>query len=134
MRIFRSLLLIAISIAVLAGLVHAAHQRNLIPEDSLLGNTPYQAAEWISKQVDTIIEQLSPTATQVQEVSDQSGAILGEFIQVNDKNEDKKLHERTLELAQYAYCKQIVEEWEKNLSESESTNATENKTEDQTKE
>lgn len=119
MYLFRSIIVIGISIAVLAGLVHAAHARDLIPKDSLLGKTPYQVAEWISKQVDMVVEQISPTATQVQEVSSQSGVILGEFIQVNENDQEKKLHERTLEFAQYAYCKQVVEQWEKTQEKTE---------------
>lgn len=118
MRLFRSLLLIGVSIAVLSGLVYMAHGKGLIPKDSVIGVAPYLATEWISNQVETFVQKVSPTANQVQEVASQSGVVLGEFIQVNEKDQEKKLHERTLEFAQYTYCKQVVEQWEENQNNS----------------
>ncbi len=39
--------------------------------------------------------------------------VLGKAIEV-DENSDKAAHEKALEYGKYVYCKQVVEDWEKN--------------------
>lgn len=49
------------------------------------------------------------------EVSNHAQKVLGESIQSaeNDSSSEKPLHEKTMEYAQYIYCKQVVSEYEK---------------------
>jgi hypothetical protein len=112
MRLMKSVLIFLIVTATFAGAIYTIHTRNLIPHD-LFGGMPYQATNWITNQVDSLLAQYQPAISHIQTVQQDAGTVLGDFIQINEKDQDKKLHERTLELAQYTYCKQVVEQWEK---------------------
>lgn len=108
---FKKLLLLLLFLGLLSLSTYVALSKNFIPRQSL-GGVPFQAAEQMSTQVGNLVSRSQPTITHVQTVQKQTGAVLGDFIQVNEKDSEKKLYEKTLEQAQYLYCKQVVEQWE----------------------
>lgn len=111
MKIIRSILLLLIITGALVGGVYYAHDNGFV-SPKLLNGTPYQTSQWVTDQVDSFLEKQSPTISHIQDVSLESGNVLGDFIQVNEKDQDKRTHEKALEYAQYMYCKQVVEAWE----------------------
>lgn len=119
MFIFKKLVVLVILAGLAVGGIYFAHDRQLIPRDLLAGK-PYQAAEWTTNQVDELRTQYQPTISHLQTVQEETGAVLGEFIQVNEQNSEKKLYEKTLDQAQYLYCKQVVEQWEKQTQDTSS--------------
>ena len=115
MHLIKSIFLLLILISAVVGGIYIAHDRNLIPKE-LLAGVPYQAAEWTTQQVEPLLSQYEPAISHVQTVQQETGAVLGDFIQVNEKDSEKKLYEKTLDQAQYLYCKQVVEQWEKDIA------------------
>lgn len=117
------LVLLLIAGAVIAAM-YFAQQRGLFPAD-LLDGTPFQgvftatlpAADQIAQQTDSFMTTLQPTVTRVQEISTQSGTVLGSIVQVNEADENKKPHEKALDYAQYLYCKQVVDQWDEQQAE-----------------
>jgi hypothetical protein len=57
-------------------------------------------------------QQLATLTDRGQEVSNEIGKVLGEYVQVNEKEEDKALHEKAFEYGQYLYCQQVIKEYE----------------------
>jgi len=116
MRLIRALLVLLLIAGAVIAAMYFAQQRGLIPAD-LLGGTPFQAANQIAQQTDSFMTTLQPTVTRVQEISTQSGTVLGSIVQVNEADENKKPHEKALDYAQYLYCKQVVDQWDEQQAE-----------------
>ncbi len=123
MRLIRTLVLLVLIAGAVIAAIYFAQQRGLIPTD-LLGGTPFQAAQQISLQTDSFMTTLQPTVTRVQEISTQSGTVLGSIVQVNEADENKKPHEKALDYAQYLYCKQVVDQWDAEQAEKQSAQTT----------
>jgi len=112
MRIVKPFVLLAFLALIVIASINFANQKNLIP-NTLLEGKPYQLAQQISQQTNSAITTIQPTIKKVQEVSSQSGTVLGSIIQVNEGDENRQPHEKALDYAQYMYCKQVVDQWDK---------------------
>jgi hypothetical protein len=88
--------------------------------DSTQTNSSVQNFNPALENLSGMMEKVGPSLSQLQKVASQSGTVLGDFIQVNEKNQDKSFQEKTLEFAQYTYCKKVVTDWEINLQDSNS--------------
>jgi hypothetical protein len=51
-----------------------------------------------------------------QEVSQEIGKVLGEYVQVNEEDVNKPLHEKAFEYGQYLYCQQVIKQFEASAS------------------
>lgn len=59
------------------------------------------------------VEQAQTLAERAKETSEHMQQILGDKVQIDEQEKEKSLHEKTLEYARYLYCRQVVEDWEK---------------------
>jgi len=82
--------------------------RTISPQDAL---SSLQAID-TNQVVSNISEQVQTTAQQLQKAGQDSGAVLGEFIQAAESDPDSTVHEKALEYSQYLYCQQVVKSWE----------------------
>lgn len=57
-------------------------------------------------------EQGSTLLTRSQEMIGHVQKVLGDYVEVNEEEQQKSLGEKTLEYAKYQYCKQVVQEYE----------------------
>lgn len=56
--------------------------------------------------------QLKVLSARGQETGVMSSQVLGDFIQVNEEDNEKSTSEKALEYGRYLYCQQVVKEWE----------------------
>jgi len=79
---------------------------------SLFSQLPEQVSSL--KMPDNTSEQLQILGERAADVTKQAQQVLGKSIQVNEAEKEKKpLHESALEYGRYMYCKQVVNEYEK---------------------
>ncbi len=80
-----------------------------------LDNTPLEDLKLnqtgsASKQV---VEQTKELGSQIGKAGGHVKNVLGDKIEVDEEQSDKTLQKKTIDYAKYLYCKQVVEEFEK---------------------
>jgi len=68
-------------------------------------------------------KQIEVLGERTKEVSEQSKQVLGETVKVNEEltNDNRPVHEKAFDYGRYVYCKQVVQDFEKEDSQ-KSTN------------
>lgn len=84
--------------------------------DSGIGGIPADQLSQLPFNTQDASDQLGTLAERGQEVSEQIGKVLGEFVEVNENNQDQAAHERAFEYGQYLYCQQVIIDYEKNTT------------------
>ncbi len=99
---------------IIVGLIAISYAVSYAGKQGWLANTPlkdlnYDQLDLLEKenlkQTKVLTERAKDTGEHVQK-------ILGDTVEVDEKNTNKSLHEKTLEYAKYLYCKQVVNDWE----------------------
>lgn len=83
-------------------------------ETSTLGITPLNNLDQakIETAFSDATAQLKVLGARGQETGLMSSQVLGDFIQVNEADNEKSTSEKALEYGRYLYCQQVVKEWE----------------------
>lgn len=130
MRILKIVLLVLVLIGIGLGIWHKQAPKQFAekigPVTAQLGKfgiaqKAQNASSSLSSSASSLTEQ-APTAAAQEELKtltergkvavEEAQKVLGTVIEVDDTS-DKAAHEKALEYGKYAYCKQVVEEWEK---------------------
>jgi sensor c-di-GMP phosphodiesterase-like protein len=84
-------------------------------EQGWLSNTPLKNFD--HHQLNIFSQQASDQTkiltSRAKETSSHLQNILGDKVEVDEQEANKPLHEKTIEYAHYLYCKQVVEEYER---------------------
>ncbi len=111
MKIIARIIKSAIAITViLYGFYFAGSQGWL--ENTPFKDTDYEQFNFLQQEN---LEQTQVLTERAQETSGHIQKILGDKVEVDEGEKEKALHEKTAEYARYLYCKQVVEDWEKEL-------------------
>lgn len=100
---------IVVILAILYGIYFAGSQ-------GWLANTPfknldYQKFNFLQQEN---LEQTKVLTDRAKETGEHVQQILGDKVEVDEEQAEKPFHEKTIEYGRYLYCKQVVEDWEKN--------------------
>lgn len=94
---------------VLAAVVYFAGEQGWL-EKTPLKNFDHQQINIFSQQSS---EQTKVLTSRAKETGSHVQNILGDKVEVDEEQADQPLHEKTIEYARYLYCKQVVEEYER---------------------
>ena len=106
MKKLLNLALIAV-IALIA--IYFAGEKNWL-KNTPLKNFDHQQLNIFSQEAS---DQTKVLTSRAKETSEHVQKILGDNIEVNEAQKDKPLHEKTIEYARYLYCKQVVEDYQR---------------------
>ena len=98
----------AVILAAAYGLYFAGEQGWL--ENTPLAGIDHQQLNFLKQEN---MEQTKVLTDRAKQTGEHVQNVLGETVEVDEQAQEKPLHEKTIEYARYLYCKQVVEDWER---------------------
>ncbi len=101
---------------VLAGVIYLLAFPYRTEAQNWLGPLWTRVQHFINPQtLNSTTDQLKTLAQRGTSLASESGELLNNVVGVNQSEATKSMTERTIDYAQYRYCKQVVDEWDKRL-------------------